>query len=104
MGLTYNTYLDGKHVYGCKNCKAHLANHEDIISRVSPLSLLPSSHFISPYPPPPPPKKGAPGGVSSPLSPIPALTPRRTSAASTARPTSSTPSSTSTPASPATAA
>lgn len=36
MGLTYNTYLDGKHIYGCKNCKAHLASHDDIISRVSP--------------------------------------------------------------------
>ena len=35
MGLAYNTYLDSNKIYGCKNCKAHLANHEDIISRVS---------------------------------------------------------------------
>jgi len=39
MGLAYNTYLNSNRIYGCKNCKAHLANHEDIISRVrlSPL-------------------------------------------------------------------
>lgn len=33
MGLAYNTYLNGGFVYGCKNCKAHLGNHDDIISR-----------------------------------------------------------------------
>ncbi|KAI6371637.1 hypothetical protein MCOR25_003919 [Pyricularia grisea] len=33
MGLAYNTYLNSNKIYGCKNCKAHLANHEDIISR-----------------------------------------------------------------------
>ncbi|SPO02703.1 probable Yippee-type zinc-binding protein [Cephalotrichum gorgonifer] len=33
MGLMYNTYLNGNHVYGCRTCKAHLANLEDIISR-----------------------------------------------------------------------
>lgn len=33
MGLAYNTYLNSNRIYGCKNCKAHLANHEDIISR-----------------------------------------------------------------------
>ena len=33
MGLAYNTYLNSARIYGCKNCKAHLANHEDIISR-----------------------------------------------------------------------
>ncbi len=42
MGLVYNTYLNSNRIYGCKNCKAHLANHDDIISRVNPppLSLL----------------------------------------------------------------
>lgn len=35
MGLAYNTYLNSSKIYGCKNCKAHLSNHEDIISRVS---------------------------------------------------------------------
>lgn len=33
MGLAYNTYLNSNKIYGCTNCKAHLANHEDIISR-----------------------------------------------------------------------
>lgn len=33
MGLAYNTYLNSNKIYGCKSCKAHLANHEDIISR-----------------------------------------------------------------------
>lgn len=35
MGLAYNTYLTSNKIYGCKGCKTHLANHEDIISRVS---------------------------------------------------------------------
>lgn len=39
MGLAYNTYLNSSKIYGCKNCKAHLANHEDIISRVCPCPL-----------------------------------------------------------------
>ncbi|KAH8758574.1 putative proteim yippee-like 3 [Hyaloscypha bicolor E] len=33
MGLSYNVYLNSHKIYGCKNCKAHLSNHEDIISR-----------------------------------------------------------------------
>ncbi|KAJ2904623.1 hypothetical protein MKZ38_007602 [Zalerion maritima] len=33
MGLSYNTYLNSNKIYGCKACKAHLSNHEDIISR-----------------------------------------------------------------------
>jgi len=33
MGLAYNIYLDSSKIYGCKNCKTHLANHDDIISR-----------------------------------------------------------------------
>ncbi|KAK6189496.1 hypothetical protein LQW54_013204 [Pestalotiopsis sp. IQ-011] len=33
MGLAYNTYLDSNKIYGCKECKAHLANHDEIISR-----------------------------------------------------------------------
>jgi hypothetical protein len=35
MGLTYNIYLSSSKVYGCKNCKTHLSNHDDILSRVS---------------------------------------------------------------------
>lgn len=41
MGLTYNVYLDAKRIYGCKNCKTHLADHDEIISRVS--SHVPAS-------------------------------------------------------------
>lgn len=70
MGLAYNVYLNSGKIYGCRNCKTHLANHEDIISRVSrlrpslcpslphsPPSLNPSpSHFPGPsinqHPPP----------------------------------------------------
>ena len=58
MGLTYNTYLEGNSVYGCKNCKAHLANNEDIISKVSipiphlPHPILASSSHPYPYPSP----------------------------------------------------
>ncbi|KAG6364417.1 putative yippee zinc-binding protein moh1 [Diaporthe ampelina] len=33
MGLRYNTYLNGNKIYGCHNCKAHLADHDDILSR-----------------------------------------------------------------------
>ncbi|OAA55007.1 yippee zinc-binding protein [Niveomyces insectorum RCEF 264] len=33
MGLSYNTYLSSSKIFGCKTCKAHLANNEDIISR-----------------------------------------------------------------------
>jgi hypothetical protein len=40
MGLAYNVYLNSTKIYGCKNCKAHLSNHEDIISRVRPLAIL----------------------------------------------------------------
>ncbi|PNS18705.1 hypothetical protein CAC42_5244 [Sphaceloma murrayae] len=33
MGLSYNVYLNAKRVYGCKNCKTHLADHDEIVSR-----------------------------------------------------------------------
>ena len=35
MGLAYNVYLNAKKIYGCKNCKTHLADHDEIISRVN---------------------------------------------------------------------
>lgn len=44
MGLAYNTYLTSNKIYGCKTCKAHLANHEDIISRVR--ILLPQVSLV----------------------------------------------------------
>ncbi|KAI9836727.1 MAG: hypothetical protein M1837_003259 [Sclerophora amabilis] len=33
MGLSYNVYLNSNRIYGCKSCKAHMANHDDILSR-----------------------------------------------------------------------
>ncbi|KIV89398.1 hypothetical protein B0A52_06168 [Exophiala mesophila] len=33
MGLSYNTYLNSAKIYACKNCKTHLADFDDIISR-----------------------------------------------------------------------
>jgi hypothetical protein len=35
MGLTYNVYLDGARIFGCGRCKTHLADNEDVLSRVS---------------------------------------------------------------------
>lgn len=34
MGLAYNIYLNAKKIYGCKTCKTHLADYDEIISRV----------------------------------------------------------------------
>ncbi|KAI9889273.1 MAG: hypothetical protein M1814_005648 [Vezdaea aestivalis] len=33
MGLVYNVYISSERVYGCKTCKTHLADHDDIISK-----------------------------------------------------------------------
>lgn len=33
MGLAYNVYLNAQRIYGCKSCKTHLADHDEIISR-----------------------------------------------------------------------
>lgn len=47
MGLAYNVYLNSNKIFGCKHCKTHLADYNDIISRVSsPFSFLRMS-FIS---------------------------------------------------------
>ena len=40
MGLKYNVYLDSSKIFGCKNCKTHLANYDDVISRVGPPPAL----------------------------------------------------------------
>ena len=47
MGLAYNVYLNADRIFGCKNCKTHLATHDSIISRVSSLSSLTGCHVIS---------------------------------------------------------
>jgi len=49
MGLTYNVYLDAKRIYGCKNCKTHLADHDEIISRVSRIASSVTHIPISSY-------------------------------------------------------
>ncbi|KAB8232932.1 hypothetical protein ETB97_005621 [Aspergillus alliaceus] len=33
MGLAYNVYLTSNKIFGCKQCKTHLADYDDIISR-----------------------------------------------------------------------
>jgi len=33
MGLAYNVYLNSAKIFGCNNCKTHLADFDDIISR-----------------------------------------------------------------------
>ncbi|KAL4944805.1 hypothetical protein BDV06DRAFT_186510 [Aspergillus oleicola] len=33
MGLSYNVYLTSAKIFGCKSCKTHLADYDDIISR-----------------------------------------------------------------------
>lgn len=41
MGRIFKEYLSGNRVYSCSTCKAHLALHEDIISKVpTPLAWL----------------------------------------------------------------
>lgn len=78
MGLAYNVYLTSNKIFGCKQCKTHLADYNDIISRVSYMpffrccpALSFSFQMLTPQPPP-----------------------IRIFEASTAKPTSSTPSST----------
>lgn len=34
MGLAYNVYLNSSKIFGCKACKTHLADYNDIVSRV----------------------------------------------------------------------
>ena len=70
MGLAYNVYLNAKRIYGCKNCKTHLADHDEIISRVS--------HTLSTR------------ILHANCSPALTLLDRRTSVASMAKPSSST--------------
>lgn len=40
MGLTYNVYLNADKIFGCRECKAHLADYNDIVSRVRPPSTF----------------------------------------------------------------
>lgn len=49
MGLKYNEYLDGNKIYGCQSCKTHLADHEEILSRVSH-DIITTSKYLSSLP------------------------------------------------------
>uniref|UniRef100_A0A6T8AD21 Protein yippee-like n=1 Tax=Cryptomonas curvata TaxID=233186 RepID=A0A6T8AD21_9CRYP len=33
MGRVHRTYLPGTRIYACSNCRAHLTNYEDIVSK-----------------------------------------------------------------------
>jgi hypothetical protein len=44
MGLAYNVYLTSNKIFGCKSCKTHLADYDDIISRVGVLPPYLSTH------------------------------------------------------------
>lgn len=47
MGLAYNVYLTSNKIFGCKQCKTHLADYDDIISRVSAILSIMSQSTIS---------------------------------------------------------
>ena len=34
MGPAFRQYLDGAKVYGCAACKTHVADHDDVVSKV----------------------------------------------------------------------
>lgn len=33
MGRVHRSFLPGTRIYACSNCRAHLTNHEDIVSK-----------------------------------------------------------------------
>mmetsp|Transcript_97671 Transcript_97671/g.142938 ORF Transcript_97671/g.142938 Transcript_97671/m.142938 type:complete len:126 (+) Transcript_97671:355-732(+) len=33
MGRVHRSFLPGNRIYACSNCRAHLTNHEDIVSK-----------------------------------------------------------------------
>jgi len=45
MGIAYNVYLTSNKIFGCKNCKTHLADYDDIISRVSFIAITAMTYF-----------------------------------------------------------
>ena len=34
MGRPFKQYLNGPRIYSCSNCRSHVADHDDIISKV----------------------------------------------------------------------
>lgn len=47
MGLAYNVYLSSVRIYGCKNCKTHLADHDEIVSRVRCIRAAVIYHLLT---------------------------------------------------------
>ncbi len=45
MGRPFKTYLNGTKIYSCSNCRCHSADHDDIISKVRYIRILPCSCF-----------------------------------------------------------
>ncbi len=44
MGRPFKVYLSGPRIYSCSTCRAHAADHDDIISKVS-RAPSPSQHL-----------------------------------------------------------
>jgi hypothetical protein len=36
MGLPFKLYINSPQVYSCSGCRAHLTDHDDLISKVMP--------------------------------------------------------------------
>lgn len=48
MGRPYKQYLRGKRVYVCSCCKSHIADHDDIISKVKACEAWVTWQVIAP--------------------------------------------------------
>jgi hypothetical protein len=46
MGRPFKQYLDGPRIYSCSTCRSHVADHDDIISKVR-VTALPCSSTCS---------------------------------------------------------
>ena len=40
MGRIHRTYLPGNRIYACSNCRAHLTNYDDIVSKSFQVSCI----------------------------------------------------------------
>jgi hypothetical protein len=51
MGMLFKAYLSGPKIWSCERCAAHLASHDDIISKVRCVLCLvqarPCNSFVS---------------------------------------------------------
>ena len=44
MGRPFKQYLDGPRIYSCSTCRSHVADHDDIVSKVPTLTASFCSH------------------------------------------------------------